>query len=611
MDLLYFDPHRNEALEAYVADYGAFLEHHAQAPVRCRRAESIEEVLREADVVSLHTVLSDETVHLIDAPRLALMKPTAILINASRGPIVDEAALVEHCRANPGFHAGLDVFEHEPELAPGLAELPNVVTVPHIGSATSWTREGMATLAASNVAACLQGWPVWGRDDVTPFLGSAPPQAAPSIVNAAELGLPHVRPAILRGDDMSEITTGAEDDMTQMTMKLADRVARLGTETAFAVSAEAAAFAAKGNKVYPFHLGDMNLPTPENVVEAAERAMRDGKTGYCPNGGIPQLREALAAEVSTHARHRLLRPRTSPSSPAASRSSASSSSTLMNPGDEVLYPNPGFPIYESQIEFHGGVAKPYGFVPGEKNFLLDFEAIEAAITPRTRLLIFNDLHNPTGAESPPRGARGAGRAGLKHDLYVLSDEAYWDIRYSGTSRSIASLPGMAERTVILYTFCKKFAMTGWRLGGADRARRRSSRSSPRSTSTRSRCTNHFVQYAGVEALTGDQSRRRRRSCASCRSGATSPCARSTPSTGVTCYSPDGHLLPLPRRDGGHGAQGLDRLRRLPPGRARRRPAVRSARGCTSAASCRASTDATSASPTRASTPTGSRRASAG
>jgi glycerate dehydrogenase len=171
MDLLYFDPHGNGALEEYVADYGALLERHGERPVRCRRAGSVDEVLREADVVSLHTVLSGDTVHLIDARRLALMKPTAILINASRGPIVDEAALVAHCRANPRFHAGLDVFEHEPELAPGLAELPNVVAVPHIGSATSWTREGMATLAASNVAACLQGWPVWNREDVTTFLG--------------------------------------------------------------------------------------------------------------------------------------------------------------------------------------------------------------------------------------------------------------------------------------------------------------------------------------------------------------------------------------------------------------------------------------------------------
>jgi glycerate dehydrogenase len=190
MHLVYFDPRGNEDLERYLADYGAFLERYGEQPVHCRRAESVEEVLREADVVSLHTALSDETVHLIDGPRLALMKPGAVLINASRGPIVDKAALVEHCRANHRFHAGLDVFEHEPELTPGLTDLPNIVAVPHIGSATSWTREGMATLAASNVAACLQGWPVWNRDDVTPFLGSASPQAAPSIVNAAELGLP-------------------------------------------------------------------------------------------------------------------------------------------------------------------------------------------------------------------------------------------------------------------------------------------------------------------------------------------------------------------------------------------------------------------------------------
>jgi hydroxypyruvate reductase 1 len=190
MDLVYYDPHVNEELERYLADYAAFLARQGQRPIHCRRAATIEDVLREADVVSLHTVLSPETVHLIDARRLALMKPNAIVINTSRGPVIDEAALVEHCRANPGFRAGLDVFENEPDLAPGLAEVPNIVVVPHIGSATRWAREGMATLAASNIAACLQGWPAWSRDDVTAFLGSAPPQAAPSIVNAARLGLP-------------------------------------------------------------------------------------------------------------------------------------------------------------------------------------------------------------------------------------------------------------------------------------------------------------------------------------------------------------------------------------------------------------------------------------
>ena len=138
---------------------------------------------------------------------------------------------------------------------------------------------------------------------------------------------------------------------------------------------------------------------------------------------------------------------------------------LVGPGEEVLYPNPGFPIYESQIEFQGGTAVPYGFVPGEENFRLDFEAIERAITPRTRAIIFNDLHNPTGAVSSREEIEALAELCLKHDLYVLSDEAYWDIRYGGEAVSIASLPGMAERTVILYTFSKKFAMTGWRLAG--------------------------------------------------------------------------------------------------------------------------------------------------
>jgi aspartate/methionine/tyrosine aminotransferase len=341
---------------------------------------------------------------------------------------------------------------------------------------------------------------------------------------------------------MSEITTGAEDDVTQMTMKLADRVARLGTETAFAVSAEAAAFAQKGNEVFPFHLGDMNLLTPENIMEAAERAMRDGKTGYCPNGGIPQLREALAAEVShTHgidysAENVAVQPG---GKPVIEKFLL----TLMNPGNEVLYPNPGFPIYESQIEFHGGVAKPYGFIPGKTNFLLDFEAIEAAITPRTRLLIYNNQHNPTGAESPPEELEALAELALAHDLYVLSDEAYWDIRYSGTSRSIASLPGMAERTVILYTFSKKFAMTGWRLGGAIGPKEVIAVIATLNVNEES-CTNHFVQYAGVEALTGDQSGaqeilrvlQERRDVA---------VRAINDIAGITCYSPDATFYLFP------------------------------------------------------------------
>ena len=187
MDLVYYDLYPNPALEQYVADYSAFLVARGEGPLTCRRLDSVMDVLREADVVSLHTVLDDSTHHLINVEALAVMKPDAVLVNSSRGPVIDEVALVEHCRNNPEFRVGLDVFEDEPAMKPGLAELDNVVVVPHIASATVWTREGMSSLAAANVAGILQGYPVWDGDDITPFLSGDIPQAAPSIVNAEDL----------------------------------------------------------------------------------------------------------------------------------------------------------------------------------------------------------------------------------------------------------------------------------------------------------------------------------------------------------------------------------------------------------------------------------------
>jgi hydroxypyruvate reductase 1 len=189
MNLIYYDIHQNRELESVIADYAMFLASRGEPPVFCKRAETIEDLLREADCVSVHTVLDETTHHLINARRLSVMNENAILINTSRGPVVDEAALVDHCRKYPDFRVGLDVFENEPELTPGLAELDNAVIVPHIASATRWTREGMATLAACNVAAMLMGYPVWTKSDITPFLESDSPQAAPSILNAAELNL--------------------------------------------------------------------------------------------------------------------------------------------------------------------------------------------------------------------------------------------------------------------------------------------------------------------------------------------------------------------------------------------------------------------------------------
>ena len=189
MNLVYHDLYPNKDLEDYIAAYNDFLKSRGEEPVSCKRTDSLEDLLREADCVSVHTVLDESTHHLINSERLALMKVNAILINTSRGPVVDEAALVTHCRNHPDFRAGLDVFEDEPDMKPGLDELDNVVIVPHIASATRWTREGMATLAASNVAGLLMGYPVWNQPDILSFLETDSLRAAPSIVNAEALNL--------------------------------------------------------------------------------------------------------------------------------------------------------------------------------------------------------------------------------------------------------------------------------------------------------------------------------------------------------------------------------------------------------------------------------------
>jgi hydroxypyruvate reductase 1 len=191
MDFIYFDIHQNRGLEKDFREFSKFLKTRGEAPVKVTRAATVEEVLEKADVVSLHPPLDETTRHLINAKRLRLMKNNAVLVNAARGPVIDEAALVAHCRQNPEFRAGLDVFEDEPKMKPGLSRLKNVVIVPHIASATGWARQGMATLAASNVAGILRGWPV-STDPrrILEFVDGTAPRAAPSIVNAKELGLP-------------------------------------------------------------------------------------------------------------------------------------------------------------------------------------------------------------------------------------------------------------------------------------------------------------------------------------------------------------------------------------------------------------------------------------
>jgi aspartate/methionine/tyrosine aminotransferase len=282
----------------------------------------------------------------------------------------------------------------------------------------------------------------------------------------------------------------------------ATRLARLGTETAFSVSKEAGDFAALGNTVYPFHLGDLNFATPQNIVDAAFKAIKDGKTGYCPNAGIPVLRELMANDINA-ARGTNYTANNVSIQPGGKPVIGKFLLGTMNPGDEVLYPNPGFPIYESLIEFHGGTAIPYGFVEGAENFELDLDRIEASITPKTCGLIFNNLHNPTGAESSHGELERLAALAVKYDLQVLADEAYFDVRYEGKTESITSFPDMGERTVILQTFSKKFAMTGWRVGAAIGPEKLIDAISVMNVNEES-CTNHFIQYAAAEALQGDQ-----------------------------------------------------------------------------------------------------------
>ena len=325
-------------------------------------------------------------------------------------------------------------------------------------------------------------------------------------------------------------------------MRFADRINNLGTETAFAVAARAAEHASTGAVVYPFHLGDLNFKTPATVVEGANKAIRDGKTGYCPNGGIPALRAALAEDANSRRGTRYTADNISVQ-PGGKPVIGKFLQVVMNPGDEVLCPSPGYPIYESQIEYFGGKVAPYGFITDNTGFRINFDDIEKSITPRTKVLIFNDIHNPTGAACTEAERQRMAELAIRHNLKVLLDEAYFEMRYDGTSKSLASYAGIEDRSVLLYTFSKKFAMTGWRLGAAIGPKPIIDVISRLNVNDES-CTNHFVQYAGLAGLTGDQTEpkqivqglRERRDLAVSMLNATK---------GVTCFSPEASFYLYP------------------------------------------------------------------
>lgn len=285
-------------------------------------------------------------------------------------------------------------------------------------------------------------------------------------------------------------------------MKYSNQLQKLGTETAFAVSAKAKKWAEKGNKVYPFHLGDINLPTPENIVEATIKSIKDGLTGYCPSEGIFPLREALANDIGSK-RGVSYDPDNVAVQPGGKPTIGKFISSILDPGDEILYPNPGYPIYESQIEYQGGRAVPYSYIQTDSGFDIDIEKLKESISDKTVAIIYNNYQNPMSAESSEKEMHEIAQIAIENDLWVLSDEAYFEIIYDGEAKSIVSIPGMKERTVILYTFSKKFAMTGWRVGGSIGPKEIIKRIAKFNVNAES-CTTHFIQNAMVEALNGDQ-----------------------------------------------------------------------------------------------------------
>jgi aspartate/methionine/tyrosine aminotransferase len=326
--------------------------------------------------------------------------------------------------------------------------------------------------------------------------------------------------------------------------RIAERVSQLGTETALDVLIKARALEARGRTVIHLEVGEPDFPTPGHIVEAGVRALRDGHTRYGPPAGLPELREAICTELF-ESRGVRAGPERILVAPGAKPLVFYGILAAVSPGDEVLIPDPGFPIYASMVRFCGGipVAVPPRLSPEDDARALDLDALERAITPRTRMVIFNAPSNPTGAVVPPDDLRRLAALCQRHDLWVMADEIYRRISYGSPPGSIAALPGMDERTIIVDGFSKSYAMTGWRLGWglfpaalAPHAVRLMINSNT--------CTATFVQRAGLAALTGPQDPVREM-IAEFRRRRDAFIARLRGIPGVRCSSPAGAFYAFP------------------------------------------------------------------
>jgi aspartate aminotransferase len=282
-------------------------------------------------------------------------------------------------------------------------------------------------------------------------------------------------------------------------MQLADRMGRLGTESAFEVLARARALEATGRKVIHLEIGEPDFDTPQHIRDAAAEALASGQTHYVPAPGIPPLREAVASFLQRSGRMQATPDRVVVT-PGAKPIMFYVIMALCQEGDEVLYPNPAFPMYESIAAFAGATPVPIP-LREENQFRIDPDELASLVSDRTKLLILNTPHNPCGSALTRDDVERIAEVALAHDLTVLSDEVYWAIRYDGQHVSVLDVDGMADRTILLDGWSKTFAMTGWRLGFGvlpPALVEPVTRLVINSVS----CTSAFSQHAAIAALTG-------------------------------------------------------------------------------------------------------------
>jgi aspartate aminotransferase len=289
---------------------------------------------------------------------------------------------------------------------------------------------------------------------------------------------------------------------TQYELQLAQRMSRLGTETAFEVLNKARALERQGKSIIHLEIGEPDFDTPANVVEAGVDALHKGWTHYGPSAGLPELRQTVADYVS-RTRSVKVTPEEVVVVPGGKPIIFFTILALIDEGDEVIYPNPGFPIYESMIHYVGGKAVPI-HLREERDFSLDVDELAGLITNRTKLIVLNSPHNPTGGVMQRRDVEQVAQVIGDRNILVLSDEIYSRLVFEGDHFSIMSVPGMQERTILLDGFSKTYAMTGWRMGYGVMRADLATHITRLMTNSNS-CTASFTQMAGIEALRGDQS----------------------------------------------------------------------------------------------------------